>query len=49
MTPPKDTPELFEKYFPYAITFGVENHWAERFASVLAAAAAQGHQGGGGG
>ena len=45
MTPPKDTPELFEKYLPYAIALGVENRWAERFASVLAAAAAQGHQG----
>ena len=40
MTPPKDTPELFEKYLPYAIALGVENHWADRFQSVLAAAAA---------
>jgi uncharacterized membrane protein YgcG len=45
MTPPKDTPELFEKYLPYAIALGVENHWADRFAPVLAAAAAAGHQG----
>jgi uncharacterized membrane protein len=45
MTAPKDTPELFEKYLPYAIALGVENHWANRFAGVLAAAAAQGHQG----
>jgi uncharacterized membrane protein YgcG len=45
MTPPKDTPELFEKYLPYAIALGVENRWAERFAGVLAAAAAQGQQG----
>ena len=45
MTPPKDTPELFETYLPYAIALGVENHWAERFQSVLAAAAAQGQQG----
>jgi uncharacterized membrane protein YgcG len=45
MTPPEDTPELFEKYLPYAIALGVENHWADRFAPVLAAAAAQGHQG----
>jgi uncharacterized membrane protein YgcG len=44
MTPPKETPELFEKYLPYAIALGVENRWAERFASVLAAAAAQGRQ-----
>jgi uncharacterized membrane protein YgcG len=45
MTPPEDTPELFEKYLPYAIALGVENHWADRFAPVLAAAAAQGRQG----
>jgi len=45
MTAPEDTPELFEKYLPYAIALGVENRWADRFASVLAAAAAQGHQG----
>jgi uncharacterized membrane protein len=45
MTPPADTPEIFEKYLPYAIALGVENRWAERFAGVLAAAAASGHQG----
>jgi len=45
MTPPKDTPEIFERYLPYAIALGVENRWAHRFASVLAGAAAQGHQG----
>ncbi|WP_425506904.1 DUF2207 family protein [Sphingomonas sediminicola] len=42
---PADTPELFERYLPYAIALGVENRWAERFAGVLAAAAAQGQQG----
>jgi uncharacterized membrane protein YgcG len=45
MTPPKETPELFEKYLPYAIALGVENRWATRFAAVLAAAAASGQQG----
>jgi uncharacterized membrane protein YgcG len=45
MTPPKDTPEIFERYLPYAIALGVENHWANRFAAVLAAAAAQGQSG----
>ena len=45
MTAPKDTPEIFEKYLPYAIALGVENHWADRFQGVLAAAAAQGQQG----
>ena len=45
MTPPTDTPEIFERYLPYAIALGVENHWAKRFAGVLAAASAQGRQG----
>jgi uncharacterized membrane protein YgcG len=45
MTPPAETPELFEKYLPFAIALGVENRWAERFAGVLAAAAARGQQG----
>ena len=45
MTPPADTPELFEKYLPFAIALAVENHWAKRFAGVLAAAQAQGQQG----
>lgn len=42
---PQDTPELFEKYLPYAIALGVENRWADRFAGILSAAAAQGQQG----
>ena len=45
MSRPQDTPELFERYLPYAIALGVENRWADRFAGVLAAAAAQGQQG----
>ena len=45
MTPPKQTPELFERYLPFAIALGVENRWAEKFSGVLAAAAAQGQQG----
>ncbi len=45
MHPPEDTPELFERYLPYAIALGVENRWAARFAGVLAAAAAAGQQG----
>jgi hypothetical protein len=45
MTAPKDTPEIFERYLPYAIALGVENRWADRFAGVLAAAAASGRQG----
>ena len=41
MNPPEDTPELFEKYLPYAIALGVETRWADRFHDVLARAAAQ--------
>ena len=45
MHPPQDTPELFERFLPYAIALGVENRWAERFANVLAAASVEGQQG----
>ncbi len=45
MTAPRDTPEIFEKYLPFAIALGVENRWADRFQSVLAAAQASGQQG----
>jgi uncharacterized membrane protein YgcG len=38
--PPEKTPELFERFLPYAIALDVENRWAARFAGVLAAAAA---------
>jgi uncharacterized membrane protein YgcG len=44
MTPPRDTPELFEKYLPFAIALAVENHWAKRFEGILAAASVQGQQ-----
>lgn len=40
--PPEKTPELFERYLPYAIALEVENRWADRFAGVLATAAAAG-------
>ncbi len=40
LNPPKKTPELFERMLPYAIALDVENSWAKKFASVLAAAAA---------
>ena len=39
MHPPEKTPELFERYLPYAIALDVENAWASRFTAVLAAAA----------
>jgi len=40
--PPEKTPELFERYFPYALALGLELAWAERFAEVLARAQAAG-------
>jgi uncharacterized membrane protein YgcG len=42
LNPPEKTPELFEKFLPYAIALDVENTWAARFAGVLAVAAAAG-------
>jgi uncharacterized membrane protein YgcG len=39
LTPPEKTPELFERFLPYAVALDVENTWAARFADVLAAAA----------
>lgn len=38
-TPPEKTPELFEKYLPYAIALDVENKWAEKFTDIMAQAA----------
>jgi hypothetical protein len=29
------TPETFERFLPYAMIFGVEKEWAERFSSIL--------------
>jgi uncharacterized membrane protein YgcG len=42
LNPPEKTPELFEKYLPYALALDVEVQWTEQFAEVLAAAAAAG-------
>jgi uncharacterized membrane protein len=39
LNPPDKTPELFERFLPYAVALDVENHWAQRFAGVLATAA----------
>ena len=39
LNPPDRTPELFEKYLPYALALGVEQQWAEQFSGVLARAA----------
>jgi uncharacterized membrane protein len=42
LNPPEKTPELFEKYLPYALALDVENEWGEQFAAVLAQAGADG-------
>ena len=34
--PPDKTPQLFEKYLPFALAMGVEQKWAERFTDVIA-------------
>ena len=39
-SPPEKTPELFERYLPYAIALDVEGRWAERFETVLQRATA---------
>ncbi|HET7156939.1 MAG TPA: DUF2207 domain-containing protein, partial [Hyphomicrobiaceae bacterium] len=40
MDSPEKTPELFERFLPYAVALDVQNIWAKRFAGVLAAAGA---------
>ena len=34
--PPEKTPQLFEKYLPFALAMGVEQKWAERFTAIFA-------------
>lgn len=45
LNPPEKTPELFERYLPYALALDCENEWNAKFAAVLAAAAAAGAAG----
>jgi uncharacterized membrane protein len=35
LNPPERTPELFEKYLPYALALDVEQHWSEQFTDIL--------------
>jgi uncharacterized membrane protein YgcG len=44
LNPPEKTPELFEKYLPYALALDVEQAWSEKFASVLAKASQEGRE-----
>ena len=41
LTPVEKTPELFEKYLPFAFALSVEQKWSEQFSDVLAKAAAE--------
>jgi uncharacterized membrane protein YgcG len=45
LNPPERTPELFEKYLPYALALDVEQRWAEQFSDVLANLSATGEAG----
>jgi Predicted membrane protein (DUF2207) C-terminal domain/Predicted membrane protein (DUF2207) N-terminal domain len=36
--PPEKTPQVFEKFLPYALALDVEQKWAEKFSGVLNAA-----------
>jgi hypothetical protein len=40
--PPEKTPEMFEKYLPYALALDVEQAWAEKFSGVFNEAQASG-------
>lgn len=42
LNPPDKTPELFERYLPYALALDLEQEWAEQFSDILADAAAGG-------
>lgn len=42
--PPEKTPELFERYLPYAIALGVENEWGDQFTEIMEKAANEGRE-----
>jgi uncharacterized membrane protein len=39
LNPPERTPELFERFLPYALALGVEQQWAEQFSDILSRSA----------
>ena len=43
-TPPTKTPQLYEKYLPYAMALGVEKQWTQQFTPIFRKLAAQGHE-----
>jgi uncharacterized membrane protein YgcG len=46
---PDKTPQLFERFLPYAFALGVEHAWSQQFSQVLASAATVGTASGGAG
>ncbi len=42
LNPPEKTPELFERYLPFALALDCENEWNAKFTKILAAAALAG-------
>jgi hypothetical protein len=46
MSSPMMTPDLYEKYLPYALALGVEEPWSEQFSEILQVAAQQGSNSG---
>jgi uncharacterized membrane protein YgcG len=42
LNPPDRTPEMFEKFLPFALALDVEQRWAQQFASVFARMEAEG-------
>lgn len=44
LNPPDKTPELFERFLPFALALDVENEWSEQFTDVLSAAGAEGQE-----
>jgi uncharacterized membrane protein YgcG len=40
--PPEKTPELFERYLPYALALDVEEVWGDKFSQVIARARSEG-------
>ncbi len=42
-TPPIKTPELYEKYLPYAMVLGLEDEWTGQFAPLFEQKRAEGH------
>ncbi len=42
-TPPTKTPELYEKYLPYAMALGVEKQWTNQFTAIFEALTRAGH------